>query len=49
MAEREFVLKPMAEIAPDVEHPVLHKTVKELLATVAGKQDVVKYEAGKGA
>jgi len=49
MAEREFVLKPMAEIAPDVEHPVLHKTVKELLAIVAGKQDVVKYEAGKGA
>lgn len=43
MAEREFVLVPLAEIAPDVEHPVLHKTVKELLAGVKGKQDVIKY------
>jgi 2-amino-4-hydroxy-6-hydroxymethyldihydropteridine diphosphokinase len=43
LAEREFVLTPLAEIAPDVVHPVLGKTAVELLAAVAGKQDVIKY------
>ncbi|MDP3259569.1 MAG: 2-amino-4-hydroxy-6-hydroxymethyldihydropteridine diphosphokinase [Thermodesulfovibrionales bacterium] len=30
--EREFVLKPLCEIAPDKKHPVTGKTVKEMAA-----------------
>jgi len=30
ISEREFVLKPLAEIAPDKVHPVLKKSIKSL-------------------
>ncbi len=34
MHERDFVLKPMVEIAPDLQHPLLKKTMKELLCEI---------------
>jgi 2-amino-4-hydroxy-6-hydroxymethyldihydropteridine diphosphokinase len=34
MQERRFVLEPLAEVLPDWRHPVLGKTVVEMLATL---------------
>ena len=34
MHERRFVLQPLAELAPGLRHPVLNKTIAELLAAV---------------
>jgi 2-amino-4-hydroxy-6-hydroxymethyldihydropteridine diphosphokinase len=40
LAERAFVLRPLSDVAPDLEHPTLYATVRELLAELADDQTV---------
>jgi len=46
MARRRFVLQPLAEIAPELLHPVSQKTVTQILAELPAGQRVQKYEPG---
>ena len=44
LVERAFVLIPLAEIAPDLVHPVTGKTIRQLLTGVTGVQGMFKWE-----
>ncbi|MBI4284124.1 MAG: 2-amino-4-hydroxy-6-hydroxymethyldihydropteridine diphosphokinase [Chloroflexi bacterium] len=43
LAERAFVLIPLAEIAPDLIHPVSGRTIRELLQGITGTQGVLRW------
>lgn len=52
MCERRFVLLPSDEIAPEMFHPVLRKTIREILSecedlAAVVRRDDVKLEIGK--
>lgn len=41
MHQRRFVLIPLAQIAPNVKHPILNKTIKELVAELVDESKVI--------
>lgn len=43
LAQRAFVLKPLAEIAPDLMHPVLYYTASQLLQDTDDSEQVQLY------
>ncbi|TDG37009.1 2-amino-4-hydroxy-6-hydroxymethyldihydropteridine diphosphokinase [Pedobacter changchengzhani] len=42
MQDRKFVMKPLAEIAPNVIHPILKKTIFELNCNILDDLNVIK-------
>jgi 2-amino-4-hydroxy-6-hydroxymethyldihydropteridine diphosphokinase len=47
MTQRRFVLVPLAEIAPDVQHPSWHATAADLLATTMDRSEVRRVDPAK--
>ena len=41
LAERGFVLRPLADIAADLVHPILKKTVADLLADLPADDGIL--------
>ena len=45
LTERRFVLKPMAQLAPELRHPVLHKSIAQLLAETPDRSELRLWHA----
>jgi 2-amino-4-hydroxy-6-hydroxymethyldihydropteridine diphosphokinase len=41
--ERRFVLIPLADIAPELEHPTLYQTIRELLDETEDHRPIFPY------
>ncbi len=46
LAERRFVLEPLAQLAPDLLHPVLKKSIRSLLESCPDSSTVRIYSPG---
>jgi len=46
MHERRFALEPLAEIAPEVRHPVFKRTARELRDALPAGQAVKRLSKG---
>lgn len=44
--ERKFVLIPLKEIAPDLKHPCLGKTISQILSALEGEEKVFPLQEG---
>jgi 2-amino-4-hydroxy-6-hydroxymethyldihydropteridine diphosphokinase len=40
LTERAFVLRPLADVAPDLQHPALYQSISELLDELVDEHDV---------
>jgi 2-amino-4-hydroxy-6-hydroxymethyldihydropteridine diphosphokinase len=49
LTERRFVLVPMAQLAPDFRHPVLHKSITQLLAETPDHSELRLWHAATAA
>ncbi len=47
MHKRNFVLVPLSDVAPDVVHPVLKKTIKSLALVSDDPSEIRKYQSPK--
>lgn len=48
LPNRRFVLKPLADLAPDLLHPILQKSVRQLLRECPDQGRVTLYKAVRG-
>ena len=46
LAARRFVLVPLAELVPDLRHPILGKSMNDLLAQAKDRSTVIRWSAG---